>query len=131
MQEERRKLEERLQVTEEHKEELQQQVRTSAAFVACGYDHVVSLILLALNFASSEQVEAKENEIRAKEEQQRRAEWERQKVQEELTLEQLRLLKELERVKDALTEKEKNNSALSSELKRKEEELNERLVSSV
>ncbi|XP_042893161.1 E3 ubiquitin-protein ligase RNF8-like isoform X2 [Penaeus japonicus] len=98
MQEERRKLEERLQVTEEHKEELQQQV------------------------------EAKENEIRAKEEQQRRAEWERQKVQEELTLEQLRLLKELERVKDALTEKEKNNSALSSELKRKEEELNERLA---
>lgn len=98
MQEERKKLQERLQVTEEHKEELQQQV------------------------------EAKENEIRVKEEQQRKAEWERQKIQEELTLEQIRLLKELERVKDALTEKEKNNSALSSELKQKEEELNERLA---
>lgn len=52
-------------------------------------------------------------------------------MQEELTLEQIRLQKELERVKDALTEKEKNNSALSSELKQKEGELNERLVSNV
>lgn len=34
MQEERKKLQERLQVTEEHKEELQQQVKITVAFIA-------------------------------------------------------------------------------------------------
>lgn len=75
------------------------------------------------------QVEAKESAIRAKELEQQQAEKERQKLKDELAQERLRLMKELESVRNALAEKEMTNALLGSELKEKEDELHSRLVS--
>lgn len=99
MQQERKDLQDQLKVTESYQEQLQKQV------------------------------EEKESLIQAKEAEQLRANEEKQQLKDQLAKEKQALQEELENVRQALEEKNRNYSDLHSELKVKEEEMLDRMMS--